>query len=87
MEGCALSRMVVKTISISIHWHIGPRRLIQDYKIDIFLIFLRKQVLTFHANCLHGDNLHEMSKPVSCKNSEKYFKMLSAEIFTQSDKC
>ena len=32
-----------------------------------------------------GDNLHVMSKPVSGKNKEKYFKM-SAEIFTQSVK-
>ena len=32
---------------------------------SIFLIFSRKQDLTFHANCLHGDNLHEMSSPVS----------------------
>ena len=26
--------------------------------------FSRKQVLAFHANCLHGDSLHEISKPV-----------------------
>ena len=34
---------------------------------DIFLIFPRKQDLTFHANCeivSLGDNLHEMSYPV-----------------------
>ena len=34
-----------------------------------------------------GDNLHEMSNQFSKKNKEKYFKMLSAEIFTQSAKC
>ena len=33
-----------------------------------------------------GDNLHEMTKPFFWKKEEKYFKMLSAEIFTQSAK-
>ena len=31
-----------------------------------------------------GDNLHEMSDPIFW---EKYFKMSSAEIFTQHAKC
>ena len=47
-----------------------------DDKFDIFLIFSRKQDLTFHANCLKnsfwqfmqiisiGDNLFEMSNSV-----------------------
>ena len=30
-----------------------------------------------------GDNLHEISMPVSGEKKEKYFKILSAEIFTQ----
>ena len=34
-----------------------------------------------------GDNLHEMSKPVFWEKQEKYFKMLSAENFTQRAKC
>ena len=33
-----------------------------------------------------GDNLHEMSKSVFWEKLEKYFKMSSAEIFTQSVK-
>ena len=33
-----------------------------------------------------GDSLHEMSKPVFWKKSEKYFSMLTAENFTQSAK-
>ena len=33
-----------------------------------FLFFPRKQDLTCHANCLPGDNLHEMSNPVSWEN-------------------
>ena len=39
-----------------------------------FVIFPRKQVLTFHASCLQGDNLHEMSKPVfwGKKRENKY---------------
>ena len=31
------------------------------------------------------DNLTEMSKPVFWENLENYFKMLSAEFFTQQD--
>ena len=64
-------------------------------QMTIFLIFLRKQILTFHANCilkfhaichLHeilGDNFHEISKSVFW---DKYFKISSAEIFTQHAK-
>ena len=33
-----------------------------------------------------GDNLHEMSNPVFWEKQKKYFKMLSAENFTQSAK-
>ena len=33
-----------------------------------------------------GDNLHEMSSPVFWEKSEKYFKMSSAENFTQTAK-
>ena len=35
----------------------------------------------------NGDNLHEMSNPVSLGKQEKYFKMSSGENFTQSAKC
>ena len=51
---------------------------------DIVIIFLRKQVV-FQANC--WDNLHEMSNPVFWQKEEKYFKILSAENFTQHAKC
>ena len=34
----------------------------------------------------NGENLHEMSNPVFWKKLEKYFKMSSAEIFTQRAK-
>ena len=55
---------------------------------DILLIFPRKQDLTFHANCLQrkGDNLHEISNPISWEKGEKYFKMSYSENFTQSAK-
>ena len=33
-----------------------------------------------------GDNLHEMSYPVFWEKKEKYFKMSSAENFTQNVK-
>ena len=32
----------------------------------------------------NNDNLHEWSNPVSWEKYKKYFKMLSAEDFTQS---
>ena len=35
----------------------------------------------------NGDNLHEMSKPVSWKEQEKYFRMSSAENVTLNAKC
>ena len=34
-----------------------------------------------------GDNLHEVSNPILQEKFEKYFKMPSAEIFTQHAKC
>ena len=34
----------------------------------------------------NGDNLHEMLKPVFWEKKKKYFKMSSAENFTQSAK-
>ena len=34
-----------------------------------------------------GDNLHEMSNPVFWEKLEKYFKMMSAENFSQCAKC
>ena len=33
-----------------------------------------------------GDNLHEMSKPIFGQNKKKYFKLSSAEFFTQDAK-
>ena len=46
-----------------------------------FLIFHRKQDLTFHANCLH-----EMSNLFSKKNKEKYFNVSSDGNFSRSAK-
>ena len=41
---------------------------------EIFLIISIKQVLTFHANCLVGDNLHDMSNPIfSGENAKNIF--------------
>ena len=34
-----------------------------------------------------GDNLHEMSNPLFWEKKETYFKISSAEIFTQHAKC
>ena len=33
-----------------------------------------------------GDNLHEMPKPIFCKNKKKYFEMSPTEFFTQHAK-
>ena len=51
------------------------------------IFFTKKTVLTFRANCLSiGDNLHEMTKPVFWEKQEKYFKLSSAENYTQNAK-
>ena len=48
---------------------------------NLMIFSFIKQGLTFHANCLRGDSLHELSNPVFCNKSEKYFKMLSVDFF------
>ena len=60
-------------------------------QIDIFFFYF-SQKTGFDISCMeticnfmHGDNLHEMSDPVSWEKI-KYFKMLSAENFIQSAK-
>ena len=55
---------------------------------DIFLIIPWKQALTFHANCLLKETIFIKCQSLfSRKNKQKYFKMLSAKIFTQNAKC
>ena len=54
---------------------------------DTFLIFPRKQVLTFHADCLQWRQFTRNVKTCFLGKVRKYFKMTSAEIFTQSAKC
>ena len=39
----------------------------------LFLLFPRKQDLIFHANCLIGDNLHELLNPVFYEKIRKLF--------------
>ena len=58
-----------------------------DNKLMIFfLIFSGNRIWHFMQIVSNGDNLHEMSNPVSWENWEKYFKMSSAENFIQSAK-
>ena len=38
--------------------------------------------MTFHANCLLGDSLHEMSMPIFWGKKEKKIKLSSADIAT-----
>ena len=56
------------------------------WQIDIFLIFPRKQNLHFMQIVSIWDDLPDVPDPFFRKN-KKYFKMLSAEIFTQHAKC
>ena len=53
---------------------------------DIVLIFPENKIWHFMQIVSNGDNLHEMSKPVFLENQIKYFKMVSAENFTQHAK-
>ena len=67
----------------------------------IFLLFFTENRILYNvvcANCLlwlcklspletMGDNLHETSKPFFSEKLEKYFRMSSAEHFTQHAKC
>ena len=49
-----------------------------------FLFFPENRIWYFLQIVSNGDNLHEMSNPVSWEKEEKYFKLTSAENFTQS---
>ena len=51
---------------------------------DIFLNFTRKQDLTLHANCLLRRQFAWSVKSYSLGKIRKYFRMVSAEIFTQT---
>ena len=51
---------------------------------QLFLIFARKQVLTFHANCLQWRQFARNAK--TCFLRKKKIQMLSVEIFTQHAK-
>ena len=44
--------------------------------------FCRQQTDDFFFLCFQSNNWHGMSKFYFCEKLEKYFKMLSAEIFT-----
>ena len=49
----------------------------------VFLFFPKKQDLTFHANCLIGDNLHKVSNPVFLRKIRKNIMNLSSVEFVQ----
>ena len=49
-----------------------------------FLFFPENRIWHFMQIISLGDNLYEMSNPVCWEKLEKYFKMSSAENFTQS---
>ena len=51
-----------------------------------FLFFPENRIWHFMQIVSWGDNLHEMSNPVFWGKKDKYFKLLSAENFTQSAK-
>ena len=58
-----------------------------DSKFVIFFLFFQEN-RTWHFMQIisNGDNLHEMSNPVFSEKYEKYFKMSSAENFSQRAK-
>ena len=58
-----------------------------DDKLMIFFLFFpENRIWHFMQIVSLGDNLHEMSNSVFWEKYEKYFKMSSAENFTQSAK-
>ena len=71
-------------MGIKFNLYHSPSQFIRRQFDDIFLSFPRKQVLTFLHIVSNGDKIHELSNLFSEENKKKYFKMLSAEIFTQS---
>ena len=48
-----------------------------------FLFFFSKWDLTLHANCLLGDNLHDVSESV-CRKNKKHIVSLSSAEFAHS---
>ena len=75
MQAKAKREWFTKSLTLSTLGKIFSRQHLEIF----FLIFPRKQDLTFHANCLQGDNLHEMSDPVYAKNKKNIINLSSAE--------
>ena len=58
-----------------------------DDKLTVFFLFLPENRIWHFVQIVSiRDNLHVMSKPGFLEKEEKYFNMLSAEIFTQNAK-
>ena len=57
-----------------------------DDKLMIFSLLPEYKIWHFMQIVSIGDNLHEMSNPVSWEKYEKYFRLSPAENFTQSAK-
>ena len=57
-----------------------------DKLVLFFSYFTENRIWHFMQIVSNGDNLHEMLNPVFWKNKKKYFKMSSAENFTQNAK-
>ena len=61
--------------------------ILADGKLVVFFLFFQEnKIWHFMQTVSNGDSLHEMSNPVFSEKEEKYFKMSSAENFTQSAK-
>ena len=83
VTSCLLSCTPNTFLTLSMLWANSA----DDTLMIFFLIFPRKQVWHFMQIVSNGDNLHGLSNPVFWENiKKKYFKMLSAEIFTQHAK-
>ena len=57
-----------------------------DYNLIFFLFFPEIKIWHFMQIFSIGDSLYDMLNPVFWEKLRKYFKMSSAEIFTQSAK-
>ena len=75
-----LSKGISRKLTFTTLWAFSA-----DDKLMIFFLFFPvNRIWHFMQIVSWGDNLHEMSNPVFWEKQEKYFKMLSAENFTQS---
>ena len=75
---------MIRVLSINLTTH--RANLADDKLMMLFLFFPENRFWHFMQIVSYGDNLHGMSNPVFWEKYEKYFRLSSAEIFTQNAK-